>query len=386
VTLSSPALETPAVGHRDAALCDPAPAAAARSFGEVVLAHDYLNQRGGAERVALELARMWPRAPMLTALYRPESTFPEFRRHRIWASFLDRLPVDRRFRGLLPLYPIAFESFGRVDADLVICSTSGFAHGLQTTGRTRRVVYCHSPARWLYSRDYLRAWSAGAVAATPLFGALRAVDRRAARRADVYVANSHNVRRRIKAAYGIDTAAVVPPPVDVERFTPRARGRRLLTVSRLLPYKRLDVLVEAANRARLELDVVGDGPQRRQLRDLAGPTITFHGSLDDRSVTQLMESCRAYCTPGVEDFGITSVEAQAAGKPVVAFADGGALETVTEGFTGTFFSEWNADSLLAALRRADGLDASPEQIAQQAKRFSCATFRHRLEEAISASL
>jgi glycosyltransferase involved in cell wall biosynthesis len=352
---------------------------------EIVLAHDYLNQRGGAERVALELARMWPGAPILTALYRPDSTFPEFREHEVRPSFLNRLPVDKGFRGLLPMYPVAFESFGAVDADLVICSSSGFAHGIRTTARARRIVYCHTPARWLYGHEYLGRRSPRSIAARPLLPALRVADRRAAHRAHLYVANSRNVSRRIRDAYGID-AAVVPPPVDVDRFTPRPRGTRLLTVARLLPYKRLDVLIDAANRGQMGLDIVGDGPQRRQLRELAGPTVTFHGALDDKSVTELMESCRAYCLPGVEDFGITSVEAQAAGKPVIAFAAGGALETVEDGVTGTFFSQWTGEALIGAVGRADRLAADPEQIAARAKRFSCASFRHRLEEAIGASL
>jgi glycosyltransferase involved in cell wall biosynthesis len=327
---------------------------------------------------------MWPRAPILTALYRPDSTFPEFREHEVRPSFLNRLPVDKGFRGLLPMYPVAFESFGAVDADLLICSSSAFAHGIRTTARARHVVYCHTPARWLYGREYLGGRSPRTIAARPLLRALRVADRRAAHRVHLYLANSRNVSRRIKAAYGID-AAVVPPPVDVERFTPRPRGTRLLTVARLLPYKRLDVLIDAANRARMDLDIVGDGPQRRELRQLAGPTVTFHGALDDASVTELMESCRVYCVPGIEDFGIASVEAQAAGKPVVAFAGGGALETVADGFTGTFFTEWTGDALIDAIRRADRLAADPEQIAEHAKRFSSASFRLRLEEAITAA-
>jgi glycosyltransferase involved in cell wall biosynthesis len=355
------------------------------ALGEVVLAHDYLNQHGGAERVALELARIWPQAPLYTALYRPQSTFAEFGEHEIRTSFVDRLPVDRGFRALLPLYPLAFESFPPVDADVVICSSSAFAHGLRTSARALRVVYCHTPARWLYGNDYLGRRSLREHAAKPLMGTLRRADRRAAQRAQLYVANSQTVRRRIRHVYGID-ARVVPPPVEVERFTPRPRGLRLLTVSRLLPYKRLELLIAAVNRLRVGLDIVGDGPHRRHLHRIAGPTVTFQGAAPDEVVTELMETCSAYCLPGIEDFGITPVEAQAAGKPVVAYAAGGALETVSEGLTGTFFSEPTADALIDAIRRLERLETSPELIARQAQRFSRAAFRANLTSVIAAGM
>ena len=173
---------------------------------------------------------------------------------------------------------------------------------------------------------------------------LRWRDRRAARRADLYIANSETTRERIRRAYGID-AAVVHPPVDVERFIPRPRGERLLVVSRLLPYKRIDVVVEAATRAGIALDVVGDGPcAGGPARPRRSRRWRVHGRLPDEAVTELMQSCRAFCLPGVEDFGMTPVEANAAGKPVVAFAAGGALETLEEGVSGAFFREYTAEA------------------------------------------
>jgi glycosyltransferase involved in cell wall biosynthesis len=371
--------------RRTAGFQSPAPPRQDAALGEVVLAHDYLNQRGGAERVALELARIWPQAPLYTALYRRESTFPEFGQHEIRTSFLDRLPVDKGFRALLPLYPLAFESFPEVDADVVISSSSAFAHGLRASRRALHVVYCHTPARWLYGNEYLGRRSLREYAARPLVGTLRRRDRRAARRAHLYVANSQTVRRRIRHVYGID-ASVVPPPVEVERFTPRPRGSRLLTVSRLLPYKRLELLIAASDRVGVGLDVVGDGPHRRHLRRIAGPRVTFHGAAADDVVTELMESCSAYCLAGIEDFGITPVEAQAAGKPVVAYAAGGALETVSEGLTGTFFSEPTVDSLIAAIRRLEHLETSPERIARHAQRFSRAAFRTNITSVIAAGM
>jgi glycosyltransferase involved in cell wall biosynthesis len=351
----------------------------------VAVVHDYLNQRGGAERVALELARMWPVAPIYTSLYRPGSTFPEFAERDVRTSWIDKLPVDRGFRSLFPLYPNAFNDLGPIDADLVVTSSSGWAHGIKVRPDATHVVYCHTPARWLYGHDHLGATSRQQAIARPLLGAMRRWDSNAARRASLYVANSRNVQGRIRTTYGID-ADVVYPPVDLERFTPRERGTRLLVVSRLLDYKRVDAVIRAANQANLPLDIVGSGPSFDELRVLAGPTVVFHRRLEDSAVTALMENCRALVLPGEEDFGITPVEAQAAGKPVVALAAGGALETVEEGVTGAFFHDHSEASILAALAAADALETSPHEIARRAARFSREAFVARMRNVIEHRL
>jgi glycosyltransferase involved in cell wall biosynthesis len=345
-------------------------------LGFVALAHDYLNQNGGAERVVLEMAQMWPQAPIYTSLYRPTSTLGGFGDHEVFTSPLDRLPVDRGFRNLLPFYPAAFAAFGTLAHDVVISSSSGWAHSVRTAPETFHAVYCYTPARWLYGGEHLGD-TRQEQALKPIAGALRRWDRMAARRADLYIAISHEVRRRIKREYGLD-APVVYPPVDVERFRPSGRGERLLVVSRLLAYKRVDAIVDTATRAGIGLDVVGTGPALEDLRRRAGPTVTFHGRLPDADVTGLMESCRALCLPGDEDFGITPVEANAAGKPVVAFAAGGALETIADGRTGSFFKRHDHADVLAAIRRCDALDTPPEAIAAHARRFSRAAFREGL--------
>ena len=342
----------------------------------VALVHDYLNQPGGAERVVLELSRIWPQAAIYTSLYRPESTLPNFYDRDIRTSPLDRLPVDRAFRSLLPLYPLAFRSFGTLSEDLVISSSSGWAHAVRTLPTTLHVVYCHTPARWLYGGEYLGASRRQALL-RPFAPLLRVWDRAAARRPDLYVANSVAVQGRIKVLYGREVP-VVYPPVEVERFTPKPRGERLLVVSRLLPYKRVDLVVKAATRAGIGLDIVGTGPALESLRSDAGPTVTFHGKLDDEAVTQLMEGCRALCVAAEEDFGITPVEAMAAGKPVVAFGAGGALETIDEGLTGVFFRRHEVEDVLAAIKRCDLLDTDSERIAEYASRFSRDAFRAQL--------
>ena len=349
----------------------------------VAIAHDYLNQFGGAERVTLELAAIWPDAPIYTSLYRPGSTFPEFRDRDVRTSFVDRLPVDGGFRNVAPLYPAAFSSFGELDYDLVVSSSSGWAHGVRTAEHTTHVVYSHAPARWLYSPEtYLGAGSPRQRLLNVVSPALRMWDKRAALRADGYITIAGNVRERLKAAYGID-AAVVHPPVDVKRFRPRPRGERLLVASRLLPYKRVDLIVDAATRAGLALDVVGEGPEMDDLRGRAGPTVEFHGRVDDQTLVELFEGARAVCMPGIEDFGLVPVEANAAGKPAIAFAARGALETVEDNVTGALFAEPTVDAVLDAVRRADAVSASPEELAVRAQRFSVDRFRAELTTAIT---
>jgi glycosyltransferase involved in cell wall biosynthesis len=350
------------------------------ALGRVVLVHDYLNQHGGAEMVVLELGDIWPTAPIYTSLYRPDSTFRRFREHEIRTSFLQRSPFDEHFRALFPLYPAAFRSLGEIDGDVVIASSSGWAHMARVVPEALHVVYCHTPARWLYRADYLGSstrWGWREQLIRPLAGEMRRVDRHAAARADLYIANSREVQTRIRNAYGIE-AAVVHPPVRVEHFTPMARGERLLAIARLMPYKRVDLVVRAASELGIALDVVGEGPMLESLRAIAGRGVTFHGAVSDSVLTGLLETCRAVCVAGEEDFGMVPVEAQAAGKPVVAYAGGGALETVRDGVTGVLFREQTVESLVAAIRAVEKLDTPPEEIAANAQLFSRAAFRRNL--------
>ncbi len=369
-------MQQPNIPLTDPESRDPAPFASM----QVAIAHDYLNQRGGAERVVLEMAKIWPQATIYTSLYRPKSTFPDFSHLHIKTSPLQRLPVDAGFRNLLPLYPFAFRSFGTMSEALVVSSSSGWAHAVKTRPDALHVVYCYTPARWLYGGEYLRV-STRQLALKPLVPALRAWDRAAARAPDLYIAISAAVRDRIKRVYGRD-APIVYPPVDTDRFRPTPRGERLLVVSRLLPYKRVDAIVRAATKIDIGLDVVGEGPALADLRRLAGPSVTFHGKLDDKSVTELMQGARAVCVPGAEDFGIVPVEAQAAGKPVVAFGAGGALETVKDGVSGALFERHDVECVLDAVRRCDALAVAPEVLARRAERFSRSAFHSNLVRVI----
>jgi glycosyltransferase involved in cell wall biosynthesis len=354
------------------------------SSPSVAIVHEYLNQRGGGERVVLELTEIWPDATIYTLAYDPTSTYPEFATKDVRTSFLGRLS-STGLRAAVPLYPAAFRGFGRFDCDLVVSSASGWSHVVATEPATAHVVYCHTLWRPLYAPEaYLGRTVTGGLG-LPVLRALRRLDRWSASRADLWLANADNVRRRVDAAYGIE-AHVVHPPVDTERFVPRSRGERLLVVSRLLPYKRVDLIVAAATRAGLPLDVVGDGPVLEDLRAIAGPSVAFHGRTDDGTVTELMESCRTVCLPGVEDFGIVPIEANAAGKPVVAFAAGGALETLQDGVTAALFDRPSVDAVLDAIARADALTTSPERIARSAERFSRAAFRERFRAVVEPLL
>jgi len=349
--------------------------------------HDYLNQRGGAEKVVLEMSNIWPQATIHTSLYRPESTFEEFKDRDVRTSFLNRLPVDRGFRNLFPLYPAAFRSLGEIDADVVIASSSGWAHMARAVEGATLVVYCYTPARWLYRDDYMSSGgrrSARQSLLAPAAGSLRRLDARAARRADRYVAISEAIRLRIRRAYGIE-APVVYPPVDTARLKPCPRGERLLVISRLLPYKRVDLVVAAAARLGIGLDVVGDGPLLQELRRSGGPGTVFHGGAPEETVTQLLEACSAVCVAGEEDFGIVAVEAQAAGKSVIAYGRSGALETVVDGVTGVLFAEQTVEAVIAAMTACAALSTPPERIAQHAARFSAQSFAEGLKRVIATT-
>jgi glycosyltransferase involved in cell wall biosynthesis len=355
------------------------------SLGTVSIVHDYLSQYGGAEQVVLELATLWPGAPIFTSLYRPGSTFDAFRELDVRTTRLDRLPVDTGFRNLFPFYPAAFRSLGEIPGDVVISSSSGWAHMARVAPGTLHVVYCHTPARWLYRSDYLNHIGGRSLRHSmirPVGGMLRRRDRRAALRADLYLANSRGVQQRIRDAYGIE-AVVVYPPVDTGRLTPKPRGERLLVVSRLMPYKRVDLVVRAATRLGIGLDVVGDGPRLGLLREIAGANVTFHGSTSAEELVELLEGCRAICMAGEEDFGIVAVEAQAAGKPVIAYGRGGVVETVEKNVTGVFFHEQTEDAVVAAIRASERITTSPQAIAAHAERFGREQFARSLVAAIT---
>src|SRR3954471_11889807 len=292
----------------------------------VALVHDFLVDVRGAERVFLALCELFAQADLFTAVYDEAGTERRFAHRTVHTSFLQRLrPNARTFRALLPLYPSAMESLDLRGYDLVVSSSSAWAHGVIPAEDAVHVCYCHNPFRyaWNARQETLAARGPGGRAALgAVFQRWRQWDWIAAQRVDAYVANSQTTRRRVARYFGRD-ATVLHPPVEVERFTPTTPGDAYVVLSELMPHKRIDLAVRAFNEMRLPLIVIGNGPDARRLRRLAGPTVTFAGRVSDARAAQLLAQSRALVVTATEEFGIAAVEAQAAGRPVIAYAEGG---------------------------------------------------------------
>jgi len=357
----------------------------------VALVHDYLNQMGGGEKVLLALARMFPGAPIYTSIYEPSRVDEAFASLDIRASFMQRLPfVKRHHQPFLPLYPFAMESFDLREYDLVVSDSSAFAKGVVTRPGALHISYCHTPMRWAWNfEDYIereRVGWLGRRALAPFIHWLRLWDYATAARVDAFIANSPVVAARI-AKYYRRESVVIPPPVEVSQVAVSTRREDyFLIISRLVPYKRIDVAVRACSKLGLPLRIVGVGRDERRLRALAGPTVRFLGRLSDTQKQEQLAGCRAFIFPGEEDFGIAPVEAQACGKPVIAFAAGGALWTVIDGETGLFFREQTTESLLSALANFRDDQFDPWVIRRHAEQFDTARFTERLGSFIAAQL
>jgi glycosyltransferase involved in cell wall biosynthesis len=348
----------------------------------LAIVHDYLVQYGGAERVVEALHELWPDAPVFTSLYERDRMPSSFAAMDVRMSFLQRLPAARRsFKAALPFYPAAMRSLDVSGYDVVVSSSSGWAHGVRPAAGARHIVYCHTPARWLYRTDsYVAAerW-----AAAPLLPLLRRWDQESAARPTDYLANSQAVRERIARVYG-RPARVVYPPVETRRFFLAEPDDYYLCVSRLNPYKRIDLAVRACEALGRRLLVVGDGPARHDLRRLAGARTAFLGRVPDDNVAALLARCRALIVPAEEDFCITAVEAMASGRPVVGYARGGLLETVVPERTGVLFPESTPESLARGLVRLERLAWDAAAIRRHALRFDVRRFGAELREVVEA--
>jgi glycosyltransferase involved in cell wall biosynthesis len=350
--------------------------------------HDFLLDIRGAERVFLELCQMWPEADLYTAVYDEAGTEGRFAGRTVNTSFLQRLhPSARTFRPLLPLYPAAIESFDFAAYDLVVSSSSAWAHGVLCDEHSIHVCYCHNPFRYAWNdreRTLARANPVSRMFLRGVFRRWRQWDWIAAQRTDRYLANSRTTQARIRAYFGRESQ-IVHPPVDTARFSVGTAGSHYAVVSELMAHKEIDIAVEAFNKLRLPLIVVGDGPDFRRLRRLAGPTIEFAGRLPDVMVADVLRRARALVMTAVEEFGIVSIEAQASGRPVIARRGGGALETIIEGATGCFWSGGArelADTVLGF--EADAVD--PRACRRNAERFGADVFRRRTQAQVEAVL
>jgi glycosyltransferase involved in cell wall biosynthesis len=343
------------------------------------IAHDWMVVEGGAERVALELGRLLPTADVYTSFYEPE-TFAsrlEPARVRTW-PFQRLFGPSRRFRSFLPFYPVYFGALDLRRYELVVSSSIAFTHAVRTSPRATHVSYVYTPLRYAWDLDaYLDRSSfalparLGARVLRPL---LRRWDRSTAGRPDVVVAISRTVQDRIRQLWGRDSE-VLYPPVDVDEIAPSADDDGyLLIAARMLAYRRIDLAVQAATRLGRDLVLVGDGPERRRLEALAGPTVRFLGHLDRAALVDLIRRCHAYLVPGIEDFGIAPVEAMAAGKPVIALGSGGASETVIDRKTGVHFENATVEGLTEAILASDGMAFDQAVIRARAEEFSTAAF------------
>jgi glycosyltransferase involved in cell wall biosynthesis len=371
--------------------------ALARTAPRIALVHDWLNQLGGAENVLEELVSLFPGAPIYTSMYAADAMPDAYRRWDIRTTFMQRLPgVAHHHQKYLPVYPLAFERTDLSDYDLVLSNKSGFCHGVRTTNHGRKAVhvcYCLTPTRFLWLFDQYREReqlnAAASALLRPVLAQLRRWDYAAAQRVDHFIAISSEIQRRIRDIYHRESV-IIHPPVDTDYFRPAqqpAVGDYYLIVGRLIPYKRVDLAVQAfAHLPHEKLIVVGDGRDRAALAAEASPNVTFTGRLPRDQVRELLQGCKAFLFPGLEDFGIAPVEALSAGRPVVAFAGGGALDTVTPGVTGERFPAQTVASLLAVLTSFDAHAYRPADCRAHAERFSTAAFRDKLTAHLHALL
>jgi len=356
---------------------------------KIALVHDYFIQMGGAERVALAMHDSFPSAPIYTTVALPHRLPHQLRTADIRTSAMQRLPgIERRFREYFMLYPFAVEHFDLSKYDLIFSSSSGYAKGVRRRRDAVHVCYCHTPMRWVWRyEDYVARESFGRAARSMLplaLWGLRKWDLRAAQQPDYYIANSQLVARRIKQIYGRD-AVVIPPPIDVDRFQPSNDvDDYYLVLSRLVPYKRIDLAIEACNRLGRRLVIIGDGPDRKRLQKLAGPKTEFLGRQPDHLVSYYASRCRALLFPGEEDFGMVPLEVNAAGRPVIAFRGGGAIETVIDGVTGVFFDKPESASLVKAIEELEGHFWHQQVLRRHAEKFDTRVFAFRVLQFLSS--
>ncbi|HXG33622.1 MAG TPA: glycosyltransferase [Bryobacteraceae bacterium] len=360
---------------------------------KVVLVHDWLTGMRGGEKVLAELVRMFPSADVYTLFWRRGSVAAGIEARIRGTSFLDRMfHAAHAYRYYLPLFPLAVRSLRLPPCDLVLSSSHAVAKGARIPPGAVHVSYVHTPMRYVWDSadDYFRfgrgrRWRR--VALSLIRPYLRWFDRRTAAGVDFFVANSENVRRRIQRIYGRD-ACVVPPPVDTDFFTPEGApaGEFYLVVSSLEPYKRVDLAVRAFSGGSRRLIVAGKGTLERDLRRLAAPPVEFAGEVSDTKLRQLYRRSRALVFPGREDFGIVPVEAQACGRPVICYGEGGALETVLDGETGIHFRPQTAEALLDAVARLERHAWNPAAIRLHSLKFSRDQFRRRMIGVLEAAL
>lgn len=348
---------------------------------KVVLIHEYLTRLGGAERVLKYFSDMYAESDIYTLLYDEQKTGLVFPQDKVHASFVNNFPswLKKRVKFLAPLLPSAIESFDVSKYDLILSSSNSFAKGVISKPQAIHICYCHAPSTFIWNafHSYRKQQRKGSITnfiILMLTHYLRQWDRQAADRVDYFIANSQLTQSRIKKYYRRDST-VIYPPVDIERITPtQSHKDYFLIVSQLTPYKNIDIAIEAFNKIKQPLVIIGDGPERKRLMQLAGPNVEIKGFLEDEVVVEYYQNCRGFIFAGSDDFGIAPVEAMAAGKPVLALREGGALETIQEGKTGEFFDAPIVELLADGVRRIIEGNYDTHYIRKHAEQFSTQRF------------
>lgn len=352
---------------------------------KLALVHDWLNQIGGAEDVLDTLVKLYPSAPLYTSIYAPDLMPPHYRQWDIRTLWLDKLPgIHTHHQPYLPVYPLGWGGLDLSAYDVVLSNKSGFCHGFQHGPNTLHICYCLAPTRYVWQLEsYIAREGLGKpvlAALRPLIAALKRWDYAAAQRVQHFIAISSDIQQRIKTYYDRDSV-IIFPPVDTTRFQPVPDNQvedYYLIVSRLIPYKRIDLAVQAATRLGVKLKIGGKGRDMDRLKAMAGPTVEFLGYVPDDALPGLMARCKAFLFPGLEDFGITPVQAEAAGRPVIAYGGGGALDTVIPGKTGELFNELTVDSLVSVMQSFDASRYNSADIRAHALRFDTNVFNQQI--------
>ncbi|MFH5181188.1 glycosyltransferase [Paenibacillus sp. TAB 01] len=358
----------------------------------IAIIHDYLNQYGGAERVLECFMDLFPEAPVFTMLTDLSKMPKRFEQADIRNSFIHNLPFAKKhYKKMLSLFPIAVEQFDLREFDVILSSSSAFAKGVITNPNQLHICYCYTPMRYVWDlyHQYIKE-----DVTNPLFRMalpfvlhkIRSWDQLTAQRVDHFIADSKSISKRISKYYGRDSQ-VIYPPVSFDKFKQSERIEDFfLIVSRMIPYKRIDLAIEAFNHLKKPLVIIGDGYDRNRLQSLAGPTITFLGRQPDDVIVDYYSRCKGFILAGEEDFGITPLEAQASGRPVIAYGKGGALETVIHKETGVFFNESTVESLLQAVQQFDSLSFDPVRIREHAKSFDEIRFKEEILDFVQSAI
>lgn len=359
----------------------------------VALVHDYLVQSGGAERVLEAFGELFPKAPIFTLIYNPKIFGNSFSGRKIRTSFLQKIPFATSYHRVLPLLmPMAIESFDFSGYDLVLSDSNSYAKGIITDPETLHICYCHTPMRYAWDdcHRYIREFGYPDFTKklVPFFmNYIRMWDKISAERPDYYIANSGFVAMRIKKYYQKDSL-VIHPPVDTNFYKLESGKQKkyFLMVGRLLAYKRFDLAIEAFNKLGYKLKIIGEGPEEKRLRKMAGANIEFLGRLKDGQVRECYGEAKALLFPQEEDFGIVALEAMASGIPVIAYRGGGALETVEEGKTGLLFWPQTPEGLMASIKKFEGLKFDPAVIRNHVLKFDKEIFKKKIKEFIDSKL